>query len=213
MASTGTGVATWLAKVKPGLENYADIFLAETYDDTKTIFTMETDDIEYMLGKCDAKGITRGLRSSLKKALENKEVFNTQAVEEKNSEPSPAASPPTTSGTPKMDAVRSSAATAASAAAAGAASLIEEGVDTVVDNLQETGEAVDLGTGAIDETEELNETVTNVVNVVLGEEATAVLGDALEIVKEALPYAKAAVKAIKFIYERYSAMKAVKAEL
>ena len=55
----------------------------------------------------------------------------------------------------------------------------EEGVDTVVNNLQETGEAVDFNTGAIEETEELNETVINVVSVVLGEEATAVLGDAL----------------------------------
>ena len=43
--------------------------------------------------------------------------------------------------------------------------------------------------------------------------AKDVVVGAVEIVQDALPYAKAVIGAVKFIYERYSAMKAVKVEL
>eukprot|EP00947_MAST-08B_sp_MAST-8B-sp1_P005924 g5924.t1 len=68
-------VKTWLTKIRPGLAAYEGIFRAQDLEDTDDIFLMKPENITDILSKCDAQGITAGLRNRLEHALQQKLVF------------------------------------------------------------------------------------------------------------------------------------------
>ena len=63
--------------------------------------------------------------------------------------------------------------------------------------------------GSIEDTYEANK----LLGLVLSDDASAVLGDVVTVVKDVMPYAKAAIGAIKFIYERVESSKMVVREV
>eukprot|EP00947_MAST-08B_sp_MAST-8B-sp1_P002356 g2356.t1 len=75
-------VKTWLAKIRPGLAAYEGVFRDQDFYDTDDIFLMKPENIADILSKCDAQGITAGLRNKLEHALEHKVVFQDSDGEE-----------------------------------------------------------------------------------------------------------------------------------
>eukprot|EP00947_MAST-08B_sp_MAST-8B-sp1_P001203 g1203.t1 len=130
-------VETWLTGIKPALAEFATAFSALGFDDTDDIADMRDKDVTLVLGECDAKGIRPGHRNKLEKAIAGvRGLPGTAAAAGSGAKAAVALGAGAADAKEKNEsAVRSAAATAASAAASGAASLIEEGVDTVVDNL------------------------------------------------------------------------------
>lgn len=98
-------------------------------------------------------------------------------------------------------------------AAAGKVAVAVEGTEIALEYVVEKSTAMDLQTGAVEETEELSGVVVDAVTFVLGDGAKDVLAGVVDTVQDALPYAKAVIGVVKCIYERYSAIKAVKVEL
>ena len=98
-------------------------------------------------------------------------------------------------------------------AVAGKVAVAVEGTETALEYVVEKGTAMDLQTGAVEETEELSGVVVEAVTFVLGDGAKDVLAGVVDTVQDALPYAKAVIGVVKSIYERYNAIKAVKVEL